>query len=170
MIFVTGTSLIFVAAACFKFYSDPDSLYKVMYGFIYCFSVCQIKCNKLITFLNKSNPTSSKTKIQYYINGKIQEDLNITDVKESNVKFIALTLSYDGDKYPIHLKGTNYNFYAIGVLDKMFFYYYLTNILYVHAPLDTFTYELEIIDNEVNIQIINETKSIVLNEDGYLIV
>jgi hypothetical protein len=170
MIFVTGTSLLFVAAACLKFYFDPDSLYKLMHDFIYCFSVCQIKCNKVITFLNKSNPASSKTKIQYYINGKLHDDLNVTDIKESNVKFISLSLSYNGDKYPIHLKESNYNFYTVGVLDKQFFYYYLTNILYVNAPLETFTYELEMIDDDVNIQIINETKSIVLNEDGYQIV
>jgi len=168
MIFITGTSLIFVAT-CFKFYFDPDSLYKLLYGIIYCFIVCQIKCNKVIAFLNKSNATSKK-QIQYYINGKIQEDVNITDVKETNVKFIALTFSYNGDKYPIHLKGDNYNFYTIGVLDNKFFHYYLTNILYVNAPFDSFIYELEIIDNEVNIHIINETKSIVLNEDGYQIV
>ncbi len=169
MIFITGTSIILIAA-CFKFNYNPDSLYKLMYGCIYFFSVCQIKFNKILTFLNKSNDATSKKKIQYYVNGQIQKDLNVTDVKESNVKFIALTFSYNGDKYPIHLKGDNYNFYTIGILDNKFFHYYLTNILYVNAPLDSFTYELEIIDNEVNIHIINETKSIVLNEDGYQIV
>jgi hypothetical protein len=169
MIFVTGTSLIFIAT-CFKFYFDPDSLYKLIHGFIYCFSVCQIKCNKVLTFFNKSNDTTSKKKIQYYVNGQIHEDITLSDVKESNVKFIALTLSYNGDKYPIFLKETNYNFYTVGVLDKLFFHYYLTNILYVNTPVETFTYELEIIDNDVNIQIINETKSIVLNEDEYQIV
>jgi hypothetical protein len=104
------------------------------------------------------------------VNGQIHEDITLSDVKESNVKFIALTLSYNGDKYPIFLKETNYNFYTVGVLDKLFFHYYLTNILYVNTPVETFTYELEIIDNDVNIQIINETKSIVLNEDEYQIV
>jgi hypothetical protein len=132
--------------------------------------VCQIRCNKLLAFFNKSNDLTSTKRIQYYVNGQIQEDLVGSDVKESNVKFIALTLSYNGDKYPIFLKESNYNFYTIGVLDKQFFHYYLTNILYVNAPLETFTYELEIIDNDVNIQIINETKNIVLNEDGYQIV
>ncbi len=169
MILITGTSIILIAA-CFKFKLNPDSLYKVMYGFIYCFSVCQIKCNKVLTFFNKSNDSTSKKKIQYYINGQIQEHLNVSDIKESNVKFISLILSYNGDKYPIFLKESNYNFYTVGVLDRLFFHYYLTNILYVNAPVENFTYELEIIDNDVNIQIINETKSIVLNEDEYQIV
>jgi len=210
MIFVTGTSIIFVVA-CFKFYFDPDSLYKLMYGFIYCFSVCQIKCNKAIAFFNKSNTASinkiSQRQIHYYINGILQEykerkafhfdsdseykfllllenglsrivskpeDLD-SEVKESNVKFIALTLSYNGDKYPIFLKESNYNFYVVGnVLDKTFFHYYLRILLNINSSLmsdvKSFTYELEIIDNDVNIQIINETQSIVLNEDGYLIV
>jgi hypothetical protein len=208
MFFVTGTAIIFVAT-CFKFYFDPDSLYKLMYGFIYCFSVCQIKCNKVVTFLNKSNTSSTKNQkekqVNYYINGILEKDkerkvletqyklLIVTEnglsrivskpedseseseVKESEVKFIALTLSYNGDKYPIFLKESNYNFYVVGnVLDKTFFHYYLRIILNTNSSsmtdIKSFTYEMEIIDNDVNIQIINETKSIVLNEDGYLIV
>lgn len=210
MIFITGSSIIFIAA-CFKFYTNPELLYKLIYGFIYCFSVCQIKCNKVITFLNKSNTVDrNKVKqIYYYINGHLQEGKErqafqldsdsdsdykfllflengltrivtkpediTTNSKESNVKFIALTLSYNGDKYPIFFKETNYNFYVVGnVLDKTFFHYYLRIILNTNSSLlsdvKSFTYELEIIDNDVNIQIINETKSIVLNEDGYLIV
>lgn len=203
MIFVTGTAIIFVAA-CFKFYLDPDSLYKLMYGFIYCFSVCQIKCNKVVAFLNKSSKNKeNQRQIKYYINGKLEEDIerkvleseynllivsenglsrvvskhedSEKEVKESEVKFIALTLSYDGDKYPIFLKEYNYNFYVVGnVLDKTFFHYYLKIILNTNSSsmsdIKTFVYELEIIDNDVNIQIINETKSIVLNEDGYIIV
>jgi hypothetical protein len=208
--FITGTSII-VIAACFKFSLNPDSLYKLMYGFIYYFSVCQIKCNKLVTYFNNSNtpPTNKERQIYYYINGQLQEDKErkvldsesesesesnwlivsenglsrivsksediTTDSKESNVKFIALTISYDGEKYPIFLKEYNYNFYVVGnVLDKTFFHYYLRILLNTNTSLmsdvKSFTYELEIIDNDVNIQIINETKSIVLNEDGYLIV
>jgi hypothetical protein len=208
MIFVTGTSIIFVAA-CFKFYFDPDSLYKLMYGFIYCFSVCQIKCNKAIAFFNKSNTasTNKEKQIYYYINGYLQEykerkafqfdsyseykfllllenglsrivskpeDI-ACELKESEVKFIALTLSYNGDKYPLFLKESNYNFYVVGnVLDKTFFHYYLRILLNINSSsmsdIKSFKYEMEIIDNDVNIQIINETQSIVLNEDGYLIV
>ena len=175
-----------------------------MYGFIYCFSVCQIKCNKVVAFLNKSSKNKeNQRQIKYYINGKLEEDIerkvleseynllivsenglsrvvskhedSEKEVKESEVKFIALTLSYDGDKYPIFLKEYNYNFYVVGnVLDKTFFHYYLKIILNTNSSsmsdIKTFVYELEIIDNDVNIQIINETKSIVLNEDGYIIV
>lgn len=170
MIFITGTSLIFIAA-CFKFYFDPDSLYKLMYDIIYCFSVCQIKFNKLLTFLDVTTSKKQLKQLKHYINGQIQEN-TVTNAKESNVRFIALTLSYNGDKYPIVLIDSNYNFYAVGnTLDKKFFHYYLTNILCINAPLDeSFTYKLEIIDNNVNIQIINDTKTIVFNEDDYLII
>jgi len=51
---------------------------------------------------------------------------------ESNVRFIAITMIYNGEKYKIVLKTPEYNFYVVGnKIDNSFLQYYLTNILFI---------------------------------------
>lgn len=95
----------------------------------------------------------------------------VVEAKESKTKFIALSVSYNGEKYPIYLKENNYNYYVINnVIDKSFLQFYLINVLNLDIDIKNFSYQLEIIDNDVNIQIIDDVKQVILNEDGYTIV
>lgn len=212
-LFGSASATLILVATFMKYNKDPEYFYEMMYGVIYYFSVCQIKINKLYTYINTNvqflkDTSNNDIKKEYYINGKLQFsettkerkvfDSNYTDfdllvvidnglsrvvtksssfnigtiveTKESKTKFIALTVSYNGEKYPIYLKEGNYNYYVINnVIDKAFLQYYLVNILNLEIDIKNFSYELEMIDNDVNIQIFDETKRVLLNEDGYAI-
>lgn len=210
----SGVTIILIAILM-KYKQNPELFYKMMYNIMYYFSVCQIKFKKLYTYIDTNflqliqDKDTSKIKVQYYINGKLQMsetikerkvidssftkfDLlivsenglsrvitrsssfnigSVVETKESKTKFIALTVSYNGEKYPIYLKEDNYNYYVINnVIDKSFLQFYLVNVLNLDIDINNFSYELEIIDNDVNIQVIDDVKHVILNEDGYTIV
>ena len=92
------------------------------------------------------------------------------NIIESNVCFIAITMTYNGEKYKINLKDPEYNFYVVGnKIDKSFLQYYLVNLLFIPLEDINFEYTLEIIDNDVNFVFLNETQYILLEKDSYLL-
>ena len=102
------------------------------------------------------------------------------NIIESNVRFIALTMIYNGESYKLNLKTPDYNFYVVGnKIDKSFLQYYLVNILFIpflnEAEVESelkdepkkFAYILEVMDNDVNYIYLNETQYISLALDKY---
>ena len=90
--------------------------------------------------------------------------------EESSFKFISINLTYDNNTYPIYLKNTEYNYYIVNnIIDKVFFQYYLVNILKVNLleQLHDFKYILEFIDHNVNMFSLNETQYIIFKKDDY---
>jgi hypothetical protein len=104
------------------------------------------------------------------------------NIIESNVRFIALTMIYNGESYKLSLKTPDYNFYVVGnKIDKSFLQYYLVNILFIpfideaeseeelkdELKARKFVYILEVMDNDVNYIYLNETQYISLALDNY---
>jgi hypothetical protein len=113
-----------------------------------------------------------ENKLSLVINTSNTQESSINLIK-SNVRFIAITMIYNGERYKIVLKTPEYNFYVVGNrIDKNFLQYYLTNILFI--PLSNgvsnehkFEYFLEIMDNDVNFVFLNEQQYILLALDKY---
>ena len=96
------------------------------------------------------------------------------NIIESNVRFISVTMVYNGERYKLSLKTPDYNFYVIGnKIDKSFLQYYLVNILCIpflselESEAKNFEYILEVMDNDVNYIYLNETQYISLEKDKY---
>ena len=109
-------------------------------------------CN-IITFANKQIPT-------------------VFEAELSNIKFIALYLKYIDKCYSIELFKDNNNYYVVGnVINIAFLKYYLINVLNVTIDISSkpFTYTLELMDHNVKMVYINETESIVIQKDDYII-
>ena len=103
--------------------------------------------------------------INYVFYDKIPTSLNY---KLSNVKFIAIDLDYNNNKHLVKLKDTNYNYYIVNnCLNKLFFKYYIKNILNLQVDEDNFNYNVTIIDNDCNIINILPHQSIIINENNY---
>ena len=109
-------------------------------------------CN-IITFANKQIPT-------------------VFEAELSNIKFIALYLKYNDKSYSIELFKDNNNYYVVGnVINCAFLKYYLINVLNVTIDNSSkpFTYTLELMDHNVKMVYINETESIIIQKDDYII-
>lgn len=90
------------------------------------------------------------------------------DYKLSNVKFIAIDLEYDTNKYMINLKDEDSNYYIVNnSLDEFFFKFYITNILNLDIDENTFNYNVTIIDNNINIINLSPRQRLVFYEDKY---
>jgi hypothetical protein len=90
--------------------------------------------------------------------------------EESSFKFISINLTYNNKTYPIYLKNDEYNYYIVNnIIDKIFFQYYLVNILKVKLieQLHDFRYILEIMDHNVNMFSLNESQYIIFKKDDY---
>ena len=109
--------------------------------------------------------------IDYVFYNKIPTSLNY---KVSNVKFIAIDLDYNNNKYLVNLKDCNYTYYNYYIvnncLNKLFFKYYIKNILNLQVDDDNFNYIVNIIDNDCNIINILPHQSIIINENDYEII
>ena len=85
--------------------------------------------------------------IDYVFYNKIPTSL---DYKLSNVKFIAIDLDYNNNKYLVNLKDCNYNYYNYYIvnncLNKLFFKYYIKNILNLQVDDDNFNYIVSIFE------------------------
>lgn len=120
----------------------------------------------IITDYNKNkkdaNTGSNKICISKNVN-----DISNCDV--SNIKFIDLTITYNGDTHKIQLKNDEHNFYVVNnKIDETFLKYYLTNILNINVE-DTFKYDMQLIDHEVNISLLDNNHSIIIEKDSYRI-
>ena len=119
----------------------------------------------LIVFSDISDKLKPQNKICYSALN------NETDYKYdvSNIKFISVNLTYNKNQYDIKLKTDEFNYYIVNnVIDKVFLKYYLVHVLNIFLDKDTdFTYNLEIIDNTVNVINLDINDSIIILKDGY---
>jgi hypothetical protein len=80
---------------------------------------------------DKCNSYHALEKCEGVINPLTTQESSI-NIMESNVRFIALTMIYNGESYKLNLKTPDYNFYVVGnKIDKSFLQYYLVNILFI---------------------------------------
>jgi len=93
---------------------------------------------------------------------------------ESKITFIALYLNYNGFRYNINLKTDEFNYYLVGnVIDKHFVQYYINtvlNIKFSYTESEIMTYNLELMDHNVNMISLNFEQSIIIDKDGYRII
>lgn len=96
------------------------------------------------------------------------------DFDISKITFIALYLNYNDIRYNINLKTEAFNYYLVGnIIDKRFVQYYINNILklpfyYKEEAMDS--YQLELMDHEVNMISLNACQSIVIEKNKYNII
>ena len=92
------------------------------------------------------------------------------DYKLSNISFMSIELEHENKIHSINLKNNKYNYYIVNnCLNKMFFKYYIKNVLKTQINTDTFDYKLSIIDNNVNIITLLPNQYILILEDDYKI-
>ena len=91
-------------------------------------------------------------------------------LNESTIRFISMMLIYENNTYEIELSNNTHNYYIVGnIIDSRFLYYYLKYLLN-HKLCDNindFKYTLEILDDNVNIIVIDETHKILIHENSY---
>ena len=90
----------------------------------------------------------------------------------SKITFIALYLNYNDERYHIILKTEEFNYYLVGnIINKQFIQYYINNIL--KHPFsynkEMVSYQLELMDQEVNMICLNSDQSIIIEKDNYRI-
>jgi len=92
----------------------------------------------------------------------------------SNIRFISLYLNYNGGRFNINLKTDEINYYLVGnKIDKYFVQYYINTVLclkFSYAEPEITTYELELIDHEVNMVYLSSEQSIIIDKDNYHII
>ena len=92
------------------------------------------------------------------------------DYKVSNISFMSIELEYENKIHSINLKNNKYNYYIVNnCLNKMFFKYYIKNVLKTQINTDDFDYKLSIIDNNVNMITLLPNQYILILEDDYQI-
>ena len=92
--------------------------------------------------------------------------------EQSLVKFLSLTLVYNKESFEILLINDKYNYYIVNnIIDKKFLYYYLYYVCkyYKLCKFEDFTYQLILVDNNVNIKTLNETQSLNIGKNNYQI-
>jgi hypothetical protein len=123
---------------------------------------------------NTSNTSNTSNNI--LITNKLIIDKNniCLSFDASNITFIALYLNYNGERYNINLKTDDFNYYLVGnKIDKRFIQYYINTVLslkFSYAEPEIRTYELELMDHEVNIVYLSSEQSIIIDKDGYHII
>jgi hypothetical protein len=111
-------------------------------------------------------------------NKKIVDKKNIDTCNSyfdmSKITFIALYLNYNDVRYNINLKTKEFNYYLVGnIINKQFVQYYINNILklpFYYADEQMITYQLELMDQEVNMVCLNADQSIIIEKNSYRIV
>lgn len=128
--------------------------------------------NKL-TIISKTNiktNTVTNKRVVYEIELALAKEVEF-DVSE--ITFIALYLNYNDARYNINLKSDNFNYYLVGnAIDKHFVQYYINTVLNVKfSYLDSkmFTYQLELMDHDVEMVSLNADQSIIIEKNGYYI-
>jgi hypothetical protein len=111
-------------------------------------------------------------------NKKIVDKKNIDTCNSyfdmSKITFIALYLNYNDVRYNINLKTKEFNYYLVGnIINKQFVQYYINNILklpFYYTKEQMVSYQLELMDQEVNIVCLNADQSIIIEKNNYRIV
>jgi len=94
---------------------------------------------------------------------------------QSEIAFIALYLNYNDERYNINLKTDEFNYYLVGnVIDKRFIQYYINVVLKIKFDYENEknreTYQLELMDHEVNMINLDANQSIIIEKNGYRVV
>ena len=89
----------------------------------------------------------------------------------SNIRFIAFYLKQLDKSHPIDLCKDNTNYYVVGnVINSAFMKYYLKNVLNVTIDNNIpFKYTLELMDHNVKMVYLDETNSIIIQKDDYIV-
>lgn len=127
-------------------------------------------------YIASANDNSNINKNNSSVKNKLIIDKNIIclafDI--SNITFIALYLNCNGIRYNINLKTDEFNYYLVGnKIDRRFVQYYINAVLdlkFSYTDPEITTYELELIDHEVNIIYLSYNQSIMIDKDGYHII
>lgn len=253
LFYLSMTAIILLSHACFVFQVEYEQIVNIFknpinylkppimslgYNLVYCYSLAQIKCNKIKRVVNTLSNTIINTKIGLNITilwtalinwlkeDKIytittykdgtktnfdflsnsdtlsdiancllenkdifdliivsdkkdeSEQINkihytefpqiLDDYKHSTIKFFSIELEYKDTIHSIELTNENYNHYIVNnVLNKIFFKYYLTNVLNIEIDKNTFDYKLSIIDHNVNVVELTQNDSLVIKENNY---
>lgn len=115
---------------------------------------------------NNKNDCLKRATSKICVSNKNDENIN-NDI--SNIRFIDLSLLHNGNTHKIDLKNDEHNFYVVNnKIDETFLKYYLTNILQINLR-DNFEYKLQLLDHEVNISLLDNNHSIIIEKDGYKI-
>jgi len=92
----------------------------------------------------------------------------LDDYKQSTIKFFSIELEYKKAIHSIELTNENYNHYIVNnVLNKVFFKYYLTNVLNIEIDKNIFDYKLVVIDHNVNVVELTQNDSLIIKENNY---
>jgi hypothetical protein len=96
---------------------------------------------------------------------------NDLSLEESELRFISLSVNYNGEEYKLDLINNKTNYYVVNnVINKLFVKYYLENIYKIKGLSNEIKYDIHLIDNEVNIKNLTEEHSIVIYKDNYTII
>lgn len=90
----------------------------------------------------------------------------------SNIKFVSINLEYNNTIYDMDFHKSDYNYYVVNnKIDNMFIMYYLKYVIQneVNESLEDFTYKLTIMDNNINIIQLDETDTLVITKDNYIV-
>jgi hypothetical protein len=90
----------------------------------------------------------------------------------SNIKFISLTLYYNEETINIDILNKKYNYYIVNnKIDKKFIFYYLYYICkyYKISKFEDFSYQLVLIDSNVNMHKLNEHEEIIIDKNSYYV-
>jgi hypothetical protein len=116
---------------------------------------------------------SDKTNIDKKIVDKKNIDIDNSSLEISNITFIALYLNYNNERYNINLKTKEFNYYLVGnIINKQFVQYYINNILkipFYYTDKQIISYQLELMDHEVNMISLNADQFIIIEINGYRI-
>ena len=128
----------------------------------------KLECNKHnysgLVLMDKNNETKCVNNVFY------TSFPTTFDYKLSNISFMSIELEHENKIHSINLKNNKYNYYIVNnCLNKMFFKYYIKNVLKTQINTDTFDYKLSIIDNNVNIITLLPNQYILILEDDYQI-
>jgi hypothetical protein len=149
--------------------------------------------NDKINTSNIGNENVDNDKIDYtniYSDKYFNKILLYNDIKHisdlryklSNVRFISMVLKFNSIEIKVDLKTDHYNYYIVkNKINKSFVYYLLLNEYksyydeYVNQTkieinYNDFKYEIEIIDDNVNIITLTETQEIVFKKNKYDII
>jgi hypothetical protein len=122
----------------------------------------------IVVSLHKYDKELNEMYIHKYICSNLTNNLNL---EESDLRFISLSVNYNGEEYKLELRNNKINYYVVNnVINKLFVKYYLENIYKIKGLSNEIKYDIHLIDNEVNIKNLTEEYSIVIYKDHYTII
>ena len=86
----------------------------------------------------------------------------------SNIKFLALALTFNNIEYDIKLQTTEHNYYIVNnIIDQSFLLYFMKNVLNIQVENSDFKYTLLLCDQNAEMKELNERDKIIIYKDSY---